>query len=257
MNQSLANPIIALWVHPRSMSTAIERIMRERSDLDCLHEPFMYYYYIGLGKKALPLSKLDIGRLENFDDIIADFIRRAQHQPVFFKDMGYYILPEMYNHPELANRFKHLVLIRNPKKSILSYYKLDSTVTTEEIGIESQWNLYQWLSNSADQVPYIIEAERVQSDPISALGEVWNYLNLAFCENAFQWQSGEVPEDWQSVAGWHGSVISSSGIRKSEQSEEEINSEFTAAANQSPRLWQLLEHHQPFYEKLKSALANQ
>jgi len=28
------------------MSTAIERIMRERGDLECLHEPFQHYYYL-------------------------------------------------------------------------------------------------------------------------------------------------------------------------------------------------------------------
>ena len=42
----MSHPIIALWSHPRSMSTAFERIMRARGDLDCLHEPFMYDYYI-------------------------------------------------------------------------------------------------------------------------------------------------------------------------------------------------------------------
>ena len=41
------NAIVFLWSHPRSMSTATERIMRERGDFDCLHEPFMYHYYIG------------------------------------------------------------------------------------------------------------------------------------------------------------------------------------------------------------------
>jgi hypothetical protein len=40
------NPIIFLWAHPLSMSTVIERVMRERSDLDCLHEPFLRYYYL-------------------------------------------------------------------------------------------------------------------------------------------------------------------------------------------------------------------
>ncbi|MDH3659971.1 MAG: hypothetical protein OEU92_08075 [Alphaproteobacteria bacterium] len=39
-------PIIALWCHPRSMSTAIERIMRERGDCRCFHEPFLYDYYV-------------------------------------------------------------------------------------------------------------------------------------------------------------------------------------------------------------------
>ena len=40
------NPIIFLWAHPRSMSTAIERVMRERGDFDCLHEPFLRCYYL-------------------------------------------------------------------------------------------------------------------------------------------------------------------------------------------------------------------
>ena len=40
----MSHPVYAMWSHPRSMSTAIERIMRERGDLDCAHEPFMYDY---------------------------------------------------------------------------------------------------------------------------------------------------------------------------------------------------------------------
>ena len=48
------NPIIFLWAHPRSMSTAVERIMRERGDLDCLHEPFLHYYYQHRANKPLP-----------------------------------------------------------------------------------------------------------------------------------------------------------------------------------------------------------
>ena len=54
------NPIIFLCAHPRSMSTAIERIMRERGDLDCLHEPFLHYYYfwqtLGLDYSASALN---------------------------------------------------------------------------------------------------------------------------------------------------------------------------------------------------------
>ena len=48
------NPVIFLWAHPRSMSTAIERIMRERGDLECLHEPFLHYYYLHRSSKPLP-----------------------------------------------------------------------------------------------------------------------------------------------------------------------------------------------------------
>ena len=36
------------------MSTAFERIMRARGDLDCLHEPFMYDYYINRSTRQMP-----------------------------------------------------------------------------------------------------------------------------------------------------------------------------------------------------------
>jgi hypothetical protein len=40
------HPIIALWTHPRSISTAFERVMMERKDFKILHEPFSYLYYV-------------------------------------------------------------------------------------------------------------------------------------------------------------------------------------------------------------------
>ncbi len=48
------HPIFVLWSHPRSMSTATERIMRERGDLDCAHEPFIYDYYVHRKIRVMP-----------------------------------------------------------------------------------------------------------------------------------------------------------------------------------------------------------
>lgn len=48
------HPIIALWVHSRSMSTATERLMRERGDLDGAHEPFMYEYHVNRQTRTIP-----------------------------------------------------------------------------------------------------------------------------------------------------------------------------------------------------------
>ena len=252
MKNRQPHPIIALWVHPRSMSTAIERIMRERNDLFCFHEPFMYYYYIGLGKKELPLSDLHIGNPDSFDGIIQQFEHKAQTEPVFFKDMGYYVLPEIYQHPEIAQRMDHMILIRNPRKSILSYYKLDPTVSIEEVGLEAQWQLYQWLKDTCRRPPIVIEAEAIQNDPMNAMKRVWDYLGLEFRQNAFQWDPKTIPEDWKSVSGWHGNVMASTGIRPEKISgEEEIINRFNQAADDNPRLGELLGHHLPFYEKLK------
>lgn len=35
--------IYALWIHPRAISTALERVMMARGDLKILHEPFSYF----------------------------------------------------------------------------------------------------------------------------------------------------------------------------------------------------------------------
>ena len=62
------NKIVALWAVPRSTSTAFEWMMRQRGDLDCLHEPFGEAWYQGEaplwprfteGEKTTPRS--DIG----------------------------------------------------------------------------------------------------------------------------------------------------------------------------------------------------
>ena len=57
-------PLIALWSHPRSMSTATERIMRERGDCQCFHEPFMYYYYVHCGERQFPHFDVDPDQLQ-------------------------------------------------------------------------------------------------------------------------------------------------------------------------------------------------
>ncbi len=251
-------PIIALWVHPRSMSTAIERIMRERGDLDCLHEPFMYYYYVGLGKKSLPLSELHIGKPETFADIIADIEQRALSAPVFFKDMGYYVLPEIYRYPCLASRLRHLILIRDPQKSILSYFRLDPGVTREEIGLKAQWDLYEWLSRNSETPPFIIEAETVQKDPIGTMTRAWKHMGLPVINSAFEWTADQIPEDWQSVSGWHQAVIASTEIRQVDiDDKDKTREQFERVASLNPVLSEFLEYHQPFYDKLKAASANQ
>ena len=225
--------------------------MRERGDLDCLHEPFMYYYYVGLGKKILPHANLDIGRPTDFEDIVEDMLGRAEASAVFFKDMGYYVLPEIYEHPDLASRFTHLLLIRDPRKSILSYHKLDPDVSLEEIGLESQYHLYRWLLENGGS-PLVIEAESVQRNPQAVMAAVWSQLGLDHKADAFQWQADESPEDWKSVSDWHQSVLASNSIRADLETEETISARFAEAAARTPRLQALLDHHWPFYARLKS-----
>lgn len=248
------HPIIALWSHPRSMSTATERIMRERGDLDCAHEPFMYDYYVHRQVRKMPHFDVQDGHPTSYGAIRDMLLARGEQQPVFFKDMAYYVMPHILEDAEFCNRVTHCFLVRNPMASITSYHKLDPEVTLEEIGLEAQLNLLEGLRDRTGKTPAVICAEDVRNDPTGVIGALWRACGLPPAPQAFDWQN-ETPKDWGQVEGWHGDVSRSSGIRPI--TEEERQKQALAFAERSaaaPHLQQYLDHHSPSYNAL-AALA--
>lgn len=228
--------------------------MRERGDLDCLHEPFMYYYYIERQVRAMPYFDVDASQPVNYQDIAQALYDRAQNSPVFFKDMSYYVIPEILNDEALLIRLTHSFLIRNPLKSIMSYHKLDNEVTLDEIGLEAQWKLYEKIQQVTKTSPVVIEAESVQISPESIIGDYWQQLGLDYRPEAFDWQNKSVPDDWAQVEGWHASVSASQGIQaKDKESDDQLHKQFQQYVDktQSHQLAHFMEHHWPYYEKLR------
>ena len=245
------NPIVILWAHPRSMSTAIERVMRERGDFECLHEPFLHYYYIERTGKELLHFDSEQQHPVSYADTRDWLLDQAVTQPVFAKDMSYYIMPEMLQDAEFCQRVKHCFLIRHPLRSILSYYKLDADVGRYEIGLESQWQHFCGLQEMGiDSV--VLEAEAVQKDTSGTMRVFWNALGLDYREQALSWNEESTPEDWQYVQGWHESVSDSKGIaQQTTMDQEKYRLEFDSLCKQAPQLQDYLDYHLPFYERLK------
>lgn len=247
------NPVIFLWAHPRSMSTAIERVMRERGDLRCLHEPFLHYYYLHKVGKELPHFDSEQDHPCHYDDTRDMVLREAGVKPVFAKDMSYYVMPELLQDREFCRRLRHCFLVREPMRAILSYYRLDSGVSLEEIGIEQQWRQLEGLRELGIGDSLVLEAEAVQRDSVATMRRFWQALGLDDKPEALHWDSARQPQDWNYVAGWHGAVSSSSGIRHDPvQDDEVLRMEFEQASADAPQLSDYLAHHQPYYEKLRA-----
>ena len=245
------NKIIALWSHPRSMSTATERVMRERGDLWCAHEPFMYDYYVHRRVARMPHFEVQPDHPVRYEDIRDMLVARAEDEPVFFKDMAYYVMPRILSDPEFVQRLTHVFLIRSPVASILSYYKLDPGVTAEEVGVEAQWQLYEALSGMGAD-PVVIEAEAVQSDAHGVMSALWQRIGLPFRAEAFEWQEA-VPEDWEQVGNWHGQASNSTGIRPIDSGETARKErEFEVLRQSVPQLGAFLEQHESCYRRLKA-----
>ena len=246
------HPIIALWSHPRSMSTAMERMMRERGDLDCAHEPFMYDYYVHRKVRDMPHFDIQANHPVAYQDIRDMLVTRARERAVFFKDMSYYVMPHILNDASFQDKLTNCFLIRNPMASILSYFKLDPDVTLDEIGLEAQWKHYCALKDSG-QNPIVIEAETVRNNTRDTMAKIWDAVGLSFSEDAFDWQD-KGPKDWEQVGGWHGDVSTSRSIQPLMQDEAaEQERRFYTLAAEMPKMLTYLEYHQPYYLQLQEA----
>jgi hypothetical protein len=240
-------PIIALWSHPRSMSTATERIMRERGDLRCFHEPFMYLYYVGDSVKEMPHFEADPEHPTNYQDIREMLLRAGGEGPVFFKDMSYYVLDRMMEDEPFARRLTNTFLIRDPARSIVSFYRKDAGVKLEEIGLEGQWRHYEWLTQLLGAPPPLLDAADIQADPEGMIRAWCDAVGLEFLPHSLEWGKPP-PEEWRNVSGWHGEVMASDGIgRRPAQADGRPDITLDSDA----KLRRFYEHHRPFYELLR------
>jgi len=210
----------------------------------------MYHYYVERGVRTFPHFEAESDHPTSFADILSMLFDKAERSPVFCKDMAYYVMPEIMSHERAANRMSHLFLIREPRRSIMSYYKLDPELLLEEVGYEAQWRLYQWLHKVTGAAPLVLRAEDVQANPEAALGAAWEHAGLSFTPQAFEWDSGDTPKEWKAVRGWHQKALNQSSIQLDTRTEREIDEAFSNLAAEAPRLEACLRHHLPYYSRL-------
>ncbi|MDH3667621.1 MAG: hypothetical protein OEN23_11895 [Paracoccaceae bacterium] len=236
--------ILALWCHPRSMSTAFERVMRERGDLDVLHEPFMYHYYLAQPHRPFADFDPDPGHPRGYEAIRDMILAEAKDRPVFFKDMAYYVLDRLPADPGFMGAVTHAFLIRDPAASIVSYHRRDPGFACAEVGLEGQWRLYCALRDAGHSAQ-IIRADDVRADPAATMARYWSAVGLDDRPDALSWDTA-VPRGWESVADWHRDTLQSGAIRPPETGPDP-RAELAALG---PPWTDYEAHHRPFYDAL-------
>lgn len=215
--------------------------MLERGDLATFHEPFIYLYYVHDAKKKLAFFDVDPSHPTSYDDIKRKILSAADTKTVFVKDMCYYVADYIMDDSSFLKRVKHTYLVRDPKKALASYYKLDPELTSEEVGLESQYHQFCLTADLTGEVPTVIDAEDLLKDTERTVRAYCEAVQLPFLEHSLSW-SGDLPDSWRHVAGWHQTLQDSKKIRPT--------TEKNIVLEDNPRLKRLYEHHSPFYEKL-------
>ena len=205
--------IVALWAVPRSTSTAFEWMMRQRGDLDCLHEPFGEAWYQGEdpfwprfreGDKTTPGLTLE--------SVWEDIQTRAQSGPVFLKDFPHYI-----NHmwtPEFLAQFTHAFLIRDPAKTITSIHAKWPDYDETELGFPEQRALFDLLTALHGTPPPVIDSDDLLENPHAKVERFCAAVDIPFLEHALSWEPGGDPSEhsWWDGGSFHHNLAKSTGL---------------------------------------------
>ena len=244
---------IALWSHPRSMSTSVERCFRERGDCYCHHEPFMYFYYLEKHGTPYPGFDPEGNRPRQLDDIATMVSRRPKdddhgYDHLFFKDMSYYIVDNLSRLMPVMSKLVSIFLIRDPRLSLASYGKLDPDFSLDEGGLEAQWFHLEALKKAGLKT-LVIDAANISAHPSATMKLIWDFAEIPFIDHALSWKASRLPADWEQAKAWHQGSIESTGF--SQPDGRDPDDVFETVAATMPILNDYLAHHQPFYDRLK------
>ncbi len=205
--------IIVLWAVPRSTSTAFEWMMRQRGDLDCLHEPFGEAWYQGedplwprfsKGEKTTPGLSIE--------SVWQNLQARAQKGPVFIKDFPHYI-----NHfwsPDFLSHFTHCFLIRDPAKTITSMFNKWPDFDELEVGFPEQRALFDLLWALNGSPPPVIDSDDLLENPKRITEQFCEAVGIPFIESALSWEAGGDPSEhsWWDGGSFHANLAQSTGL---------------------------------------------
>ena len=176
-------PIILLLAHPRSLSTAFERIIRERGDFTVIHEPFTYLYYL----KHFPDSPETTSFPDYFPKTYAKMCEwiLSHDTPVFIKDMAF-ALDDL----SILDHVKLMLLHRDPSQALPSLYKMEPECDFEFTG-------FAQLSNLIPKAQFILDAEELQNNPEKSYLAFCKTMGIPHLPDALHFQKRTPSECWQ------------------------------------------------------------
>jgi len=216
--------IVALWAVPRSTSTAFEWMMRQRGDLECLHEPFGEAWYQGeepFWPRFQPGDKTTPGL--TLQSVWDDIRTRAAKGPVFLKDFPHYI-----NHmwdAEFLGCFTHAFLIRDPALTITSMYAKWPDFDAGEVGFSEQRALFDLLTALHGTPPPVIDSGDLLENPQGVVKAFCEAVEIPFLEEALTWEPGSdtAQYSWWDGGSFHANLKNSTGLTVQKRKYVEIS----------------------------------
>ncbi len=240
----MLDKVLAVWGTPRTRSTAFLWMMKQRGDFHTFHEPFGQSYYLSDERKSDRADDQPIQPELNYQAILADLESHKGDKSVFIKDLTYHM--EGVWDAEFLSHFHNVFLIRNPAKTLPSLYSLLPDFRPDEVGYQTQYEMYEFLCASSDKPPLVIEADDLADHPEAVARGFCEAVGIPYIAESLEWDN--IPPStqltwWIGGDGHHGNLKTSTGFRTDRFKEY-------AEISEVPKLANAYEECLPFYEKL-------
>jgi hypothetical protein len=229
--------VVAMWAHPRSMSTAFERMMMERGDITVVHEPLVTL--TDFGEVPLPTPEGGTVVARSTYEVLSALKALSS---VFFKDTLEYRYEYLFAHPEEIAAIQHTFIVREPARTIASHFAMKPEVACHEIGYEHQWDLFELAWRVTGQRPVVIQAERILASPAAAVAAYCEAVGLPNIPAALTWRPGHRTE-WERTQRWHLDAANSSGFHVPEK-------QYEITVNNNETLRAYFAYHRRYYDRL-------
>lgn len=211
----------------------------QRTDTTVVDEPLYAHYLSKTDSEAGHPGTQDvlIAQQNDGDAVVRDVIFGAYPTTVvLFKQMTHHLIHIDW---EFMLRTENVMLIRNPREIIASYSKVIANPAMQDIGVEKQLEVFDFLSKN-NRLAAVVDARELLLNPRSVLTQLCGLLGIDFEEKMLQWQPGPRPEDGVWAKYWYANVHRSSGFQPFVEKNVTL----------PPVLEALAERCQPFYDKL-------
>ncbi|TDV63418.1 sulfotransferase family protein [Pseudomonas sp. LP_7_YM] len=235
------NRMVALWAHPRSRSTVLERVFIERGDFEVFHEPFASVAFDE--QSAIPHDDLNCGLPRTYEGVKVLLRTTRQTRNVFHKDMGYHCLEELKADPGFLLEQQNVFIIREPAQAIVSHFAMFRQMPLQAIGHKALYEIFCLITKLTGKIPYVVNGEDLARRPEETVRRLCEHLQLEFLPRALSWEPS-CPAQWKAWRSWHKEAERSTGIVASPERFDDRQ------LRENPHLMAYYQVHLPFYERM-------
>ena len=226
-----------MWSGPRNISTAMMRSWESRTDTFVIDEPF-YAHYLSVTNANHPgrdeiiqdgetdQSIVSKGLISDVDDSCSIY---------FQKHMTHHMIPSVDREwmKEVINCF----LIRNPKDMILSYTKVNSNLSMHLLGLEEQYELFEYVTKINGRAPPVVDSKDILMDPRKTLSLLCEKVGVIFSEEMLSWSKGVRGTDGIWAKYWYKNVINSTGFNIYKEKDDDVPSKYLGLYNECIKIY--------------------